>query len=708
MKKRIFSIAMSWIIIIMLLLSNLMLVSAFSDSDEALGADAVSLLSETETGVVAGDTFYDAAVGDVVTYTVMLKAEELFESFQAVVSYDSTKLELVRKGEDEDEIACPNMDGLVFNTDEDGLVGFNAIKFKGMNFKKEKVLITLDFVVLDNARTSVELFIEFMTVQGGGEDYFYKGQPVKTEGITVTETVTEWVPSDTQPDNTQAPETIPEVTAPVISVPDDKGVVVDDVAYGISVGDVVTYTVTLKAEELLEDLQVEVSYDSAKLQLVRKGDDEDEIACPNLSGLVFNADTDGIVTFNATRYKGMKFTTEKILVTLEFEVLDDARSSIDLIVEYMSIKDSDENYFYKGEPVKTEGITIRELLVNQNTLPPVEGVLENGIAYYEERKGELSVTGFEGEYTQAVIIPETIEGLPVVRIKRGVFTYSDKLRVYIPGSVTIIENNSFDVQDVHIVFGGTSAQWKAVLIGNGNEEVYSGTIHYSGEIDAYSHSTVEPDCLNGGYVLHSCIYCDDTYKTDFTHTADHFVTDGKCIYCEGSFDVIESDHNYDSNADKTWIVKKVGSNKVVLKFSEKTMVEQQYDRIYIYDKNDEQVGIYTGSELAGVRVEVNGDTAKVRLVSNDKNEFYGFRAEYSFETSGRICVCGDATGDDKVNVRDATQIQKAVASLVVLTEVQEIAADVDSNGVVNVRDATAIQKWVAQIETGFPVGEDIF
>ncbi len=70
-------------------------------------------------------------------------------------------------------------------------------------------------------------------------------------------------------------------------------------------------------------------------------------------------------------------------------------------------------------------------------------------------------------------------------------------------------------------------------------------------------------------------------------------------------------------------------------------------------------------------------------------------------------LLGDANDDGKVNVKDATEIQKAVAGLLTLDEAGESAADADGSGKVNVKDATAIQKWVAGIETGFLIGEPV-
>ncbi len=73
----------------------------------------------------------------------------------------------------------------------------------------------------------------------------------------------------------------------------------------------------------------------------------------------------------------------------------------------------------------------------------------------------------------------------------------------------------------------------------------------------------------------------------------------------------------------------------------------------------------------------------------------------------KTILLGDADLDDKITVKDATTIQKAVAELLTLSEDANKAADVDASGSVNVKDATAIQKHVAELETGYPIGEPI-
>lgn len=70
-------------------------------------------------------------------------------------------------------------------------------------------------------------------------------------------------------------------------------------------------------------------------------------------------------------------------------------------------------------------------------------------------------------------------------------------------------------------------------------------------------------------------------------------------------------------------------------------------------------------------------------------------------------LLGDANEDGKVNIKDATLIQKSIANLTTLTKTGEALADADLNTKINIKDATAIQKHIAGIETGFPIGEPL-
>ena len=58
---------------------------------------------------------------------------------------------------------------------------------------------------------------------------------------------------------------------------------------------------------------------------------------------------------------------------------------------------------------------------------------------------------------------------------------------------------------------------------------------------------------------------------------------------------------------------------------------------------------------------------------------------------------GDVNMDGKVSIKDATAIQKHVAKIIELDDLQLLLADYDGNGKANVRDTTAIQKFLAGI-----------
>ena len=53
---------------------------------------------------------------------------------------------------------------------------------------------------------------------------------------------------------------------------------------------------------------------------------------------------------------------------------------------------------------------------------------------------------------------------------------------------------------------------------------------------------------------------------------------------------------------------------------------------------------------------------------------------------------GDIDADDRITVKDATEVQKYCASDIEFSELEKSLADVNGDGTVNVIDATEIQK----------------
>ncbi len=77
------------------------------------------------------------------------------------------------------------------------------------------------------------------------------------------------------------------------------------------------------------------------------------------------------------------------------------------------------------------------------------------------------------------------------------------------------------------------------------------------------------------------------------------------------------------------------------------------------------------------------------------------------ETTAPIAeyLYGDADLNEKINVKDATTVQKHTAKMLTLEDKAYVQADVTGDGKVNIKDATAIQKYVAKLITVFPVEE---
>lgn len=70
-------------------------------------------------------------------------------------------------------------------------------------------------------------------------------------------------------------------------------------------------------------------------------------------------------------------------------------------------------------------------------------------------------------------------------------------------------------------------------------------------------------------------------------------------------------------------------------------------------------------------------------------------------------LLGDANLDGKVNVKDATAIQKSLAKISTLTGDNATAADVNGDGKLSVQDATTIQKFLANYEISYKIGQPI-
>lgn len=86
-------------------------------------------------------------------------------------------------------------------------------------------------------------------------------------------------------------------------------------------------------------------------------------------------------------------------------------------------------------------------------------------------------------------------------------------------------------------------------------------------------------------------------------------------------------------------------------------------------------------------------------------QFYASYVPPTPEVTPENALLGDADLNLKVNVKDATLIQKHTASIVTLEELALLCADANADTKVNVLDATAVQKFLAGLDTNTAIGE---
>ena len=146
-------------------------------------------------GIVVAGTEYTAKAGDTVVYKATLKTPALIEDVQGFVTYDADKLTLTN-------CDTTNLgDAAIVNTEEAGVVYFNASVVKGLDFTGDISLIEITFTVVEENGAEIALTIEEMT-EKDGDSYYTESQKVN-DAVVVAETLT--VPEEV----TTAPTTVP-------------------------------------------------------------------------------------------------------------------------------------------------------------------------------------------------------------------------------------------------------------------------------------------------------------------------------------------------------------------------------------------------------------------------------------------------------------------------------------------------------------------
>ena len=132
------------------------------------------------------------------------------------------------------------------------------------------------------------------------------------------------------------------------------------------------------------------------------------------------------------------------------------------------------------------------------------------------------------------------------------------------------------------------------------------------------------------------------------------VTVKNTAYVVTDISKLESTHNYENNCSDFWVYTKTGASALNITFNSKTALEEDFDYLYVFDKENKQVGKYTGTQLAGKTITVSGDTVKIQLVSDDAGNAWGFKVDVITEKVEEECKHTDTTKREVRNAKAAT------------------------------------------------------
>ena len=102
------------------------------------------------------------------------------------------------------------------------------------------------------------------------------------------------------------------------------------------VGDTVTYTYYLKTPKEVECLQAMLGYTPYFLELTKV--DANDMFPVITNGVIYNADNQGIIKYNAINLSGYNFKNEAKLITVSFKVLYSGSASVTNVIEFMDEK----------------------------------------------------------------------------------------------------------------------------------------------------------------------------------------------------------------------------------------------------------------------------------------------------------------------------------------------------------------------------------
>ena len=175
---------------------------------------------------------------------------------------------------------------------------------------------------------------------------------------------------------------------------------------------------------------------------------------------------------------------------------------------------------------------------------------------------------------------------------------------------------------------------------------------YAEEQAEHTHSLVESKTEDGSA---SYTYCDaeSTDKNDIS-------VDEKNTYATVNVSrelYPESEHPYSNYAKQNYTFEYPSAVSLTVTFSDKTLTEDEYDLIYVYNSENKVIGTYSGNELAGKTITIDGSMFRLRLWTDHSKTFYGFSID---NIEAKVIVNSYDTDCDRQEIKDSSMYPDTV------------------------------------------------
>ena len=101
------------------------------------------------------------------------------------------------------------------------------------------------------------------------------------------------------------------------------------------------------------------------------------------------------------------------------------------------------------------------------------------------------------------------------------------------------------------------------------------------------------------------------------------------------------------------------------------------------------------------------DVTGGHLTDGTNIEIFAWNGSNAQQFTINMLLLGDVTGDKNISLSDVLEMQKHLANIVKLSDIQQKCGDIDGNGNITVSDVINLQKFIAQIKSEYPIGQII-